>query len=198
MIFGKQNRSVANTTNERLSCSILEEQILATIKQVLFCKEQQRKSLIHLQYTTLLCHNFRSNVWETDIKIQRNADLLSFVFRAWDSTMWNKPDICSASLQVEMCWLLDPLRICGPVKQHNFWLQSNTLVWCIKLWIQKQVAVLHKHGGLALLNKRNKSSYSCRKMESGKPLSALDVWNTLGLLLPVHQFRNCTGSDHKW
>lgn len=110
-----------------LYCSILEEQILAAIEQALFCKEQQHKSLIHLQYTTLLCHNFRSNVWQTGIKIQRTADLLSFVFRAWDSTMWNKPDICSANLQVEMCWLLDPLRICGPVKQHNLWLQSNTL-----------------------------------------------------------------------
>ena len=113
---------------QRQSYSILEELILGSIEQALFYKEQLHQSLIHRQYATSLCHNFTSNVWWTGNKIQRFADLLSFVFSAWDSTMWNKPDICSARLQVEVCQLLDPLRIWGLIKQHNLWLQSNT-VW---------------------------------------------------------------------
>lgn len=113
---------------QRQCHSVVVELILASIEQGLFCKEQLHRSLIHRQYATSLCHNFTSNIWWTGNNIQRFADLLSFAFSAWDdSTMWSKPDICSARLQVEMCQLADPLRIWRPIKQHNLWLQSNTL-----------------------------------------------------------------------
>lgn len=112
---------------QRQSHSILEELMLPSIEQALFCKRKLHKCLIHRQYVTSLCHNFSSNIWWTSNKTQRFADLVSFVLSAWGNITWNKPDICSARLQVEMCQLLDLLRIRGPTEQHNLWLQSNTL-----------------------------------------------------------------------
>lgn len=126
---------------QRQSYCILEQLILPSTEQVLLCKRQSHKSLIHRQYATSLYHNFSSNIWWTSNKIQRFADIVSFVLSTWGNTTWNKPDICSARLQVEMCQLLDPLRTWGPSE----WQQSNTpMVSLTELQIQMAAAVLHR------------------------------------------------------
>lgn len=137
---GKQKKSVANPTNAK------------TIPLNLGGADTSglHKSLVQRQYATSSCHNFTNNMWCTGF------DLLSFVLSTWDSTMWNKPDIHSARLQVEMCQLLDPLRIWGPIKQHSLWLQSNSL-WSyvssygskrqLQYWSQGQVLYHIKSAG---------------------------------------------------
>lgn len=195
--FGKQNKSVASPINAK-TIPLHLGGADGTIHWKRSVLQKQNKSLIHREHITSLCHNFPSNIWWTSNKIQRFAELVSFVLSTQGNTTWNKPDTCSTRLQVEMCQLLDPLRIRGPTEQHNLWQQSNTL-WSQHWVMDSNGRCSTAQGwGLALLNKCEKCSHSHRKIQARRPSCVLSGWNTLGLLLPVHWFRNCTGSDYKW
>lgn len=159
--------------------------------QALFCKRQSHKSLTHRQYITSLCCNFSSNTWWTSNKIQRFADLVSFVLSTWGNTRWNKPYICSSRMQVETCqhWIHSESGV--PLSSITF--DSKATHYGLMHWVMNSNGCCStaKAWGLALLNKCEKCSHSHRKTQGRRPLCVLSDWNTytLGLLLPVHRFR---------
>lgn len=130
---------------QRQSHSILEELMLPSIEQALFCKRKLHKCLIHRQYVTSLCHNFSSNIWWTSNKTQRFADLVSFVLSACIShgisLTFAVPD---CRWKCASYWIYSESGV--PLSSITFDCKATHCGPMHELWIQTAIAVLHRCG----------------------------------------------------